>query len=199
MLFKAGILDAIAAGRVTTAFRWWARPTVRAGGSLRTPAGVLRIDRVVEVDPARITEADARAAGAADRRALLDALAGSEADGRKLMRVDFHREGDDPRAALREALPEGGELAALRARLAGIDKASRTGPWTAAVLRAIARQPGRPAAELADGLGVERAALKRRVRRLKELGLTESLGTGYRLSPRGAAVASAHRGAATPE
>ena len=34
-------------------------------------------------------------------------------------------------------------------------------------------------------------SFKRDVRRLKELGLTESLTVGYRLSPRGAAVLSA--------
>lgn len=33
-------------------------------------------------------------------------------------------------------------------------------------------------------LGQERTPFKRRVRRLKELGLTESLRVGYRLSPR---------------
>jgi hypothetical protein len=35
---------------------------------------------------------------------------------------------------------------------------------------------------------VDRATFKRRVRRLKELGLTESLPVGYRVSPRGEAV-----------
>ena len=34
----------------------------------------------------------------------------------------------------------------------------------------------------------ERLAFKRDVRKLKELGLTESLDVGYRLSPRGRAV-----------
>ncbi len=43
-------------------------------------------------------------------------------------------------------------------------------------------------AELAASIGRERAAFKTDVRKLKELGLTESLGTGYRLSPRGRAL-----------
>ena len=42
--------------------------------------------------------------------------------------------------------------------------------------------------ELAADLGVERPAFKLNVRKLKGLGLTESLGTGYRLSPRGEAL-----------
>jgi hypothetical protein len=36
--------------------------------------------------------------------------------------------------------------------------------------------------------GLERLVFKARVRRLKALGLTISLGTGYRLSPRGEAL-----------
>jgi biotin operon repressor len=44
------------------------------------------------------------------------------------------------------------------------------------------------AADLAAGLGRERAAFKADVRKLKELGLTESLEVGYRLSPRGRAL-----------
>jgi predicted transcriptional regulator len=42
--------------------------------------------------------------------------------------------------------------------------------------------------ELAKALGAERFAFKQDVRKLKELGLTESLEVGYRLSPRGEAV-----------
>ena len=41
---------------------------------------------------------------------------------------------------------------------------------------------------LAKQAAMDLATFKRRVRRLKELGLTESLEIGYRLSPRGAAV-----------
>jgi ribosomal protein S19E (S16A) len=41
---------------------------------------------------------------------------------------------------------------------------------------------------LARQVGADTAPFKRRVRQLKELGLTESLEVGYRLSPRGRAV-----------
>jgi len=41
------------------------------------------------------------------------------------------------------------------------------------------------AARLAKSLGQETQFFKRRVRQLKELGLTESLEIGYRISPRG--------------
>jgi hypothetical protein len=45
--------------------------------------------------------------------------------------------------------------------------------------------------ELAAEAGQERQAYKIRVRRLKALGLTESLERGYRLSPRGQACLAA--------
>ena len=60
-------------------------------------------------------------------------------------------------------------------------------PWTRQVLEQIRRHPGVVSTVLAADAGEERPAYKLRVRRLKALGLTESLVTGYRLSPRGAA------------
>jgi hypothetical protein len=68
-----------------------------------------------------------------------------------------------------------------------LDAAPSSGPWTLAVLRAIEVAPAVRAADLAGPLGMERLHFKANVRKLKELGLTESLGIGYRLSPRGRA------------
>ena len=59
------------------------------------------------------------------------------------------------------------------------------------MLELIAANPDVRAPELAARLGRETLAFKRDVRKLKELGLTESLPVGYRLSPRG----RAYRGA----
>jgi hypothetical protein len=56
------------------------------------------------------------------------------------------------------------------------------------VLRAIADRPGERASDLAASFGRPRDPFKLDVRKLKELGLTESLRPGYRISPRGAAV-----------
>jgi hypothetical protein len=55
------------------------------------------------------------------------------------------------------------------------------------VLELIAERPGVRAGDLADGLAMELLAFKADVRKLKALGLTESLEVGYRLSPRGQA------------
>ena len=60
-------------------------------------------------------------------------------------------------------------------------------PWARPVLELIEAHPATVSTELAEQLGMERLRFKERVRRLKALGLTESLEVGYRLSPRGQA------------
>ena len=82
----------------------------------------------------------------------------------------------------------GDELAEVERRLARLDGASRRGDWTLAVLRLIRDRPAVRAGDLAPTRGQERLAFKRDVRKLKELGLTESLEVGYRLSARGRTV-----------
>jgi hypothetical protein len=79
-------------------------------------------------------------------------------------------------------------------RLRRLDAASRHGPWTRAVLELISDHPGRRAPDLAASRGRETRPFKADVRKLKELGLTESLAVGYQLSPRGQAVLAHLRG-----
>jgi hypothetical protein len=191
MLFPARLHAALADGTVTVAFRRWRRPTVRAGGTLRSPVGVLSIDAVEIVPVASIDDADARAAGYASAAELIADLRppAPGQDPATVHRIAFRRVGDDPRAALRERADlSPAERDELRAALAGIDARSRRGPWTAATLALIRDRPGVRAAELAAAAGRETLKFKADVRRLKELGLTESLETGYRLSPRGEAL-----------
>jgi hypothetical protein len=184
MLFRQDVLRRIGEGDVTLAFRRWRRPTVRAGGTLRSRAGVLAIESVEVVDDDDVTDADAHRAGAESRDAL---LAGLPDDG-PLYRIEFRLAGPDPRIALRERREiTPAERAEIDARLARIDAASRHGPWTAKVLDLIAKRPATRAPELAASLGRETPRFKADVRKLKELGLTESLERGYRLSPRGRA------------
>lgn len=183
MLLPAKLWDGIRDGSVTVAFRSWKRPTVKAGGTLQSPVGVLAIEAVDPIDEGDLTEEDARAAGFADRAAALAAQPAAE-PGRQLHRVRFHRAGDDPRIALRAAVATGEELVALVAKLDAMDAASATGPWTREVLALIDANPGVRAPDLAAGRDEETTFFKNRVRRLKALGLTESLAVGYRLAPR---------------
>ncbi len=178
---------AIEAGEVTVAYRRWRRPTVRAGGTLRSPVGMLQIDEVAEIDDSELTPAVAHEAGYTDLADLLASL-GDRPDAR-LHRIRFHRGGEDPRTALAGRTDlEPDEAAAVAAKLRRMDDRSHVGPWTQDTLEAIAASPGVRARELAAGLGRERDDFKKDVRRLKALGLTESLTVGYRLSPRGEAV-----------
>lgn len=186
MLFTIDLWDRLADGTVTVAFRRWKRPTVKAGGTQKFARGVLAIDAVSEIDERAITDADATAAGAESRAEVIANLAGREGT---LYRIDFHFVGEDPRIALRSrAVLDTTELGALVERLARFDARSSHGPWTRAVLEAIDAEPGRRAPDFAARFGRETAPFKTDVRKLKELGLTESLPVGYRISPRGATV-----------
>ena len=182
MLFRDDILKGIAEGRVTLAFRRWRRAPPRNGSVLRTPIGVLSLDRVAIVDEGDITPEDVRRTGLS-----LDELRTSIAGEGTLLRIDLHLAGDDPRIALRRRVPERSELEAITRRLARTDAAS-TRPWTTRYLQLIAGQPGIVSRVLARQVDADVPLFKRRVRQLKELGLTESLEVGYRLSPRGRAL-----------
>ena len=182
MLFRQDILQGIAEGRVTLAFRRWRRTPPAEGSSLRSPVGVLSLDRVTIVDDDDITPDDVRRTGMS-----ADELRTSIAGEGTLLRIEIRVAGDDPRIALRERLPDQNELDALVAKLAGIDAACDA-PWTTRYLQLIAGQPGVVSRVLARQVGAEVPPFKRRVRQLKEHGLTESLEVGYRLSPRGRAV-----------
>ncbi len=60
--------------------------------------------------------------------------------------------------------------------------------WALPYLRLIEDLPGTVSTDLAARAGVERPVVKHRIRRLKALGLTESLEVGFRISPRGRTV-----------
>jgi hypothetical protein len=189
MLFRQPFFAGLAEGRITLAFRQWRRPSVKAGGTLLTPAGQLAIDSVEPVRESELSEDDALRAGFASLAELRRDLRAQRPG--TLYRIEFHHLGEDPRLALRESLPEDeAETAEILRRLARLDAASPAGAWTKAVLRLIEQHPARRAGDLAALLagGLDTHAFKLNVRKLKNLGLTESLGTGYRLSPRGAAV-----------
>jgi hypothetical protein len=189
MLFKQRLWAGLADGTITVTFRRWRKPQARTGGHYRTPAGMLEVDAIATIDAADVTDADARAAGYEDRAALLREL--DRYPEGELYRIDFHPAGADPREALRadtRLTPDDWDR--ITNRLDRLDRASPRGPWTRAVLAAIAERPAVRAGDLAEAMGRDTPSFKRDVRKLKELGLTESLEVGYRLSPRGNALLS---------
>jgi hypothetical protein len=187
VLLSRPILEAIREGRISLVFRKWRRPTVKSGGSLKTAAGVLAIDCVEQVSAPSISEADARRAGYTSRAALLREL-DRHSEG-SIHRIAVRFAGVDPRIALRQTSTlSAEEWSALKVKLLRMDTLAKDGPWIRVTLDIIARRPATRAATLATELGLTTSVFKPRVRRLKELGLTESLEIGYRLSPRGKEV-----------
>jgi len=185
MLLRRDTLDRIVDGELDLVFRRWTRPTVKSGGSLRTPAGMLRIESVEPVAIEGISEDDARRAGIGldDLLAFLDQKEQGE-----VYRVVLGGLVPDPRVVLREdAQLSDNDVGELRSRLDRLDRVSRRGPWTRSFLRLIADNPHVRAQDLADGLGLEKDVFKNDVRKLKNLGLTISHSPGYELSPRGRA------------
>ncbi|MFC4055443.1 hypothetical protein ACFOY4_37660 [Actinomadura syzygii] len=188
MLFRREVLEGIAGGRIDRVFRVWAEPRVRAGSTQRTWAGIIVIDSVTPVTPEEITEQDALRSGFNDRAALLTALSKSTKEG-GYHRVMLHLGGPDPASEVADnADLSDQELADLKATLDAMDTRSRRAPWTREILRLIEEHPGLRAQDLAERLNRDKLPFKADVRRLKALGLTQSLETGYRLSPRGKAL-----------
>lgn len=191
MLLTAVELEGIKSGRITTAFRSWKRPTVKTGGRLRTAIGELHIASVTVCTLDSLTPDDARAAGYDSMDALLAFLA---ARAGTVYRITFGDVRPDSRIALRqdEVLTDD-DVAAISVKLVGFDARSATGAWTRATLDVIDQHPGVLAATLAHRVGQDRDRFKQNVRKLKELGLTESLEVGYRLSPRGRVYRASQR------
>jgi hypothetical protein len=196
MLFQQRVLDGIRDGSITLAFRRWRRPTVRAGGTLLTAVGELSIAAVSPVTLGEISEDHARRAGYESRAALLATLReGAEGT---LYRIELGALRPDPRVALRasDALTEE-ERRGIVNRLTRLDTHAPA-PWTLRTLEIIASHPAVRAGDLCRLLDQEKEPFKINVRKLKNLGLTESLEVGYRLSPRGATLLRALRQSKQP-
>ena len=192
MLIRSEFLEGIRQGLVTLAFRRWRRPTVRAGGSLLTYIGQLGILSVEPVSLDQISEEDARRAGYGSLESVLDELR-QRPEGR-IYRIEFGPLLPDPRTALRQTVPDtSAELEELRNRLRRLDARAPGGAWTFRILQALSSRPGVRAGDVCGIVGQEKDVFKLNVRKLKNLGLTESLGTGYRVSPRGEAVLAVMR------
>jgi hypothetical protein len=186
MIFRQRFLEGIRDGTITVAFRRWRRPSVRSGGTLMTAVGQLSITSVDEVALAGISEQDAHRAGYQSRDELLTEL--RSRDEGTLYRIELGSLRADPRVALREsAALADEELRRIEQRLRRLDERSAGGPWTRRTLALIRSRPGVRAGDLCRVVGLDQQPFKVNVRKLKTLGLTESLEVGYRLSPRGVA------------
>jgi hypothetical protein len=193
MLFRQRFLDGIRDGTITLAFRRWRRPSVRSGGTLLTPIGQLSIMSVDEVAVTRISDAEAQRAGYGSRDDLLADL--QSRDEGTIYRIELGAVRADPRVRLRQsASPSADEIEHIRNALNRLDERSAQGAWTDRTLDLIRSRPGVRAGDLCRLVGLEMLPFKQNVRKLKALGLTESLEVGYRLSPRGVAFMQSSSG-----
>jgi len=185
VLLNRATAEGIAGGGISLVLRRWDVPRAKPGGTQRTMAGTIRIDDVVEY-PAdyRVTKGQARAAGYPDVATAQAELDRRPAKHTYLIKVSFLGADERPALAADDAL-NAADVAAIAGRLDRLDAASESGPWTRRYLRLVADNEAVRAPDLAAGEGLDVPRFKRRVRRLKELGLTISLDVGYRLSPRG--------------
>ena len=189
MLIKDDVVEKIRTGDITVLFRRWSRPGAKAGGTQMTQGGVVGIDSVAIVDKADITDEDALASGYSDREDLIEHLNYREDP---IYRIGVRWVGEDPRIALRASDDlSDDELAEIIAKLDKMDQTSKRGAWTQSYLEVIQSMPATYSGLLASYLGISQAEFKPWVRKLKGLGLTESLEVGYRLSPRGEKVLAA--------
>lgn len=186
MLIKTDVLESIRSGEITMLFRRWSRPGAKAGGTQMTQLGVIGIDSVEIVAEDDISEQDSCEAGFSSKDKLLEHLAyGVD----PIYRIRVHWVGEDPRKTLRtNDKLSAAELDEIIEKLRKLDQNSRRGPWTQAYLQTIHDNPATYSGILARSLGLEIPKFKPWVRKLKALGLTESLEVGYRLSPRGEKV-----------
>ena len=191
MLIKDDVIEKIKSGEITVLFRRWSRPGAKAGGSQMTQGGVIGIDTVEVVAEKDITDLNAREAGYGSVEDLLEHLNYRDDP---IYRIRVYFKGEDPRISLREnAELNETELDEVIAKLAKMDAGSKRGPWTQEYLQLIQDMPATYSGLLADTLGLSIPEFKPWVRKLKALGLTESLSPGYKLSPRGEKVLEALR------
>ena len=189
MLFKTITHEPIRRGDITLTIRRWRAPQAKVGGHYRLhTGGAVEVTSVEVIGDADLTEADAQAAGFRSLAMLGRWLAKQEGD---LYRIGLRYIGElpDPRAELAEdddLSPD--DVREIRDRL---DRMDGDHPWTRDVLWLIEDNEGVRASDLAPAVSMETQRFKTNVRRLKSLGLTQSLDVGYRVSPRGFAFLEA--------
>lgn len=187
MLIKDEVVEKIRTGEITVLFRRWSRPGAKTGGTQMTQGGVVGIDAVDRVESHEITDLEAREAGYAS---VDDLLARLDYRDDPIYRIRVYWKGEDPRIAMRDSIGDS-DIAEIIAKLDKMDRTSKRGAWTRSYLEVIQSMPATYSGLLANYLGLSQADFKPWVRKLKALGLTESLEVGYRLSPRGEKVLEA--------
>ena len=185
MQFTTRNSDEIRAGSVTLTFRNWKRPHARVGGVYRLrPTGTVKVTGLGSVHLSEVSADDAVSAGFASVDAMVAFLGLPRTA--QVTRVEFALTDDAPKTAPSLTVEE------VLERLGATDRRSAA-PWTARVLTLIETHPATRAGDLAPLTGWDTPKFKANVRKLKALGLTQSLDVGYRLTDLGFRVQDATR------
>ena len=148
MLLTNKHLEGIAGGKIKLAFRKWRKPTVKAGGRLRTRIGVLAIQAVDQISEKEISDRDAKLAGFKSKADLLKDLNPREG---VLYRIRLALAGPDERVVLRtESKISDDEWHELKQKLDRLDARSIHGPWVTNFLSVVSMNPAVLAATLAS-------------------------------------------------
>lgn len=182
MIFRKEFLAKIKAGDVTLAFRQWKKLSIKEGGTLKTSVGDIFFKSIKAIQLSQIKKADALKAGFSNLDSLLSDLSGEGI----IYKIQFSLIGPDPRLALREKKKlTKAESEELVKKLQNLDSRGSMKNWVLPVMNFLATNPGVPSKIMAHEFGHDQMKLKLNVRKLKNLGLTISLGNGYKLSPLG--------------
>ena len=189
MQFTRDSHEAVASGQITVTFRLWKRPHAKVGGRYTVGSVAIEVDAIEMIPFHAITKRDIKLSGASSRDALREraAHAGPIDDDTLVYRIEFHVVGAKPNPA--EASTSDDHVARVTKKLDATDARSKIGAWTRATLGLIGEHEGMVSTELAARLNRPRMEFKADVRKIKALGLTESLEVGYRLTPLGRRVA----------
>ena len=185
MQFTTRNSDEIRAGKITVSFRNWRRPHAKVGGVYRLrPTGAVKITGLASARLGDVTEDDAARAGFQSADALIAFLGLSR--NAVVTRVEFALTDDAPKK-IPSLTPD-----EVVKRLKATDRRSAA-PWTGRILRLIEAHPATRAGDLAPVMGWDTPKFKSNVRKLKALGLTQSLEVGYRLTELGIRVLQIRR------
>lgn len=190
MQFTKDSHDAVADGSITLTVRFWTRAQVKVGGQYNVGPCRIEVDSIELVPFGSLTKSDVRQCGhgSVDELRRLVAHAGAVSDETIVYRIEFHLVGN--KTERRVVKPTTAAVYEVSAKLDAMDGRSALGPWTREVLGLIGTNPGMVSTDLAAMVGRDRMQFKADVRKLKALGLTDSLETGYQLTELGRAIAA---------
>lgn len=190
MQFTQDSHEAVASSRITVTFRLWKRLHAKVGGRYTVGSAVIEVDAIEMIPFHAVTKRDVELAGMPTKDVLREraAHAGPIDDDTLVYRIEFHVAGAKPADIV--APDDDEHVAVVKKKLDAMDARSKAGAWTRSTLSLIGENEGMVSAELAAQLHRPRVEFKADVRKLRALGLTQSLEVGYRLTPLGRRIAS---------